>query len=43
MDKNALRVVAVVAEDVIVLMSAVSQTGNPKLIFLGIQFPSLVY
>ena len=42
MDKNSLRVVTLVAEDAIVVMTVVSQTGNSKSIFLGSQFTSLV-
>ena len=42
MDKNALRVVALVDGDGIVVMPAGSQTGNSKSIFRRSQLSSLV-
>ena len=37
-----LRVMALVAEDGIVVITASSQIGNPKAIFLGSQFSTLL-
>ena len=42
-DKNTLRVVAPVDGDGIVVMTAGSQTGNPKSIFIRSQFSSLCF